>query len=267
VHSSESGLDGRALLMQAGRDGVVMFGSTPGADVRMDEHGWLVLTSEQGADFNMAAVLRTAPTSVLDAYIDEIERRGTGAVVIVDEQAPRLVDTALARGLSSVGAVPVMVWSESSLSSRDSPHAVRRGGESDVPGANAAMADAFSLDEGALRRVTPPSVLSAGTDLWVVDADGVVAGSCFFVRSGTHVGVYSMATRQAFQRRGIGRAILETAMGHYLDQGATTFTLEATEAGYPLYERVGFSTAAEPTGFVVGASKQFPGAGASRRPG
>jgi hypothetical protein len=68
VHSSESGHDGRALLMQAGRDGLVLFGRAPGTHLRIDEHGWLVLTSEPGADFNMAAVLQSAPTAVLDGF-------------------------------------------------------------------------------------------------------------------------------------------------------------------------------------------------------
>ena len=249
-----------SLLMQAGRDGVVMFGSVPSAHVRVDESGWLVLTSEAGADFNMAAVLRSAPAALLDSYVDEIERRGFGAVLLLEEDAAHLVDAARARGLSPVGTVPVMAWREGALTPRAAVHAVRRGGEGDVPAATAAMADAFSLDESALGRVTPPEVVSAGTDLWVAEADGAVVGSCFFVRSEAHVGVYSMATRKAFQRRGIGRAILETAMRHYLEDGVTTFTLEATAEGLPLYQRVGFRTEAEPSVFVVGASHQFPGA-------
>lgn len=249
--------------MQAGRDGLVLFGRAPGAHLRIDEHGWLVLTSEPGAaDFNMAAVLQSAPTAVLDGYVDEIERRGLGAVVLVDEDAPHLEEAARARGLSPAGEVPVMVWSGSVLRPPDTSHVVRRGGESDVPGATAAMADAFSMDEDALGRITPPSVLSTGTDLWVADVDRVVAGCSFLVRSGAHVGVYSMATRRAFQRQGIGRAILETAMRHYLDGGVTTFTLEATEAGFPLYEQVGFRTEVDLTAFTVGASNQFPSADA-----
>lgn len=236
-----------------------MFGSAPGAHLRVDEDGWLVLTREAGADFNMAAVLRSAPAALLHAYVDEIEQRGLGAVLLLDEDAPHLAEAARARGLGPVGRVPVMSWREGQLSTHPSAHTVRRGRESDVPGAIAAMADAFSLDESALGRVTPPEVVSAGTDLWIAEADGAAVGSCFFVRSGTHVGVYSMATRKAFQRRGIGRAILETAMRHYLEDGVTTFTLEATAEGLPLYERVGFRTQAEPSAFVVGASHQFPG--------
>jgi GNAT superfamily N-acetyltransferase len=254
------GQDGRSLLLQAGRDGVVMFGSAPGARIRTDDDGWLVLTREPGADFNMGAVLRSAPASLLEAYVDEIERRAVGAVMLVDEEAPHLVDAARARGLSAVGSVPVMVWSGNALPPRPSSHAVRRGREADLPEATAAMADAFELDVEALRRVTPPAALSAGLDLWVADADDEgVAGSCLFVRSGTHVGVYSMATRKELQRLGIGRAILETAMRHYLEEGATTFALEATPEGRPLYEQIGFRTAIEAEAFVVGTSQQFPG--------
>jgi hypothetical protein len=44
-----------------------------------------------------------------------------------------------------------------------------------------------------------------------------------------------------------------------MERGATTFTLEATEAGFHLYEQVGFVTAATPPVYVAGASTQFPG--------
>ncbi|WP_337188818.1 GNAT family N-acetyltransferase [Phenylobacterium sp.] len=65
--------------------------------------------------------------------------------------------------------------------------------------------------------------------------------------------VYVMATPPAHQRRGVGRAVLETAMAHYQSAGVTHFTLGATETGYPLYERTGFRTVQKPHVFVIGA--------------
>src|SRR5438094_344892 len=83
------------------------------------------------------------------------------------------------------------------------------------------------------------------------EAGGTIAGSGTFVRSGDHVGIYFMATRPQFQRQGIGRAVLDTAMRYYLGHNVTTFTLEATAAGVRLYEQVGFQTVAQPSVFVV----------------
>ena len=249
--------------MQAGRDGLVLFGRAPGAHLRIDEHGWLVLTSEPGADFNMAAVLQSAPTAVLDGYVDEIERRGLGAVVLVDEDAPHLEEVARARGLTSVGAVPVMVWARprartAGLASRGATRrGERRTGSDRCDGRRV-------LDGRGRAREGHATVGRVGGHRPLGRRGRRRRGRVLLLRfpSGTHVGVYSMATRRAFQRQGIGRAILETAMRHYLDGGVTTFTLEATEAGFPLYERVGFRTAVELTAFTVGASAQFPGADA-----
>ena len=46
-------------------------------------------------------------------------------------------------------------------------------------------------------------------------------------------------------------------MAHYLDRGATTFTLEATDAGFHLYEQVGFEVIGTPNVYVIGMSTQF----------
>ena len=52
---------------------------------------------------------------------------------------------------------------------------------------------------------------------------------------------------------------IESAMAQNHADGVTTFTLEATEAGYHLYEQVGYATVAAPTVMLVGESTQFPG--------
>lgn len=246
------------MLMQVGRDASVLLGSAPRGLCRIDEHGWLGLSGEAGADLNMAAVLRSAPASDLDRYVDEVESHGLNAILMVDDDAPHLVEAARARSLTPAGQAPVMVWHEASLPDRTGSHVVRQAAESDMHAINSAIAEAFSLDEVAVHRAMPPSIVSAGADVWLVDAGETVAGSGTFIRSGNHVGIYCMATRPSFQRQGIGGALLDTAMNYYLDHGVTTFTLEATAAGVPLYEHTGFETAAQPSVFVIGTSTQFP---------
>ena len=151
----------------------------------------------------------------------------------------------------------MMVWRRDALDESTRPRRARQVAENEIPSVNAVVADAFSLDEGAVQRAMPPSIIAAGADVWVVEEEGAIAASGTFVRSGDDVAIYCMATAAEFQRRGMGRAVLESAMGHYLEQGVTTFTLEATAAGIRLYEQVGFETVAQAPAFVIGASTQF----------
>jgi GNAT superfamily N-acetyltransferase len=121
------------------------------------------------------------------------------------------------------------------------------------------VAAGFSLDEAAVLRALPRGAYGEGVEAWVACRDGELLGTGSLIRTGDHVGVYMMATPERNQRQGVGRAVLETAMAHHLEHGATTFTLEATEAGFHLYEQLGYRTIATPTVLLKGASTQFPG--------
>ena len=244
--------------MGFGRDVATFLSASSAAGlIRIDAHGWLGLSGEPGcADLNMAGVVGSASPAVVDGYVDAVEERGLDAILFVGDDAPHLVNAALARGLTAAGAVPMMVWRRDALISTGARRA-RQVTEDEIPAVNTVVADAFSLAEDAVQRTMPPSLLAAGADVWIVEEDGAIAGSGTFVRSGDHVAIYCMATGAAFQRRGIGRALLETAMGHYLEQGVTTFTLEATAAGLRLYEQIGFETVALAPAFVIGVSTQL----------
>ena len=247
-------------MMQVGLDGSRFFGRISTGFLKLDEHGWLALSGEKGtADFNMAFVARTAPVSLLEEYVGTIRERGLNAIVIVDEEAPELVEAGVALGLDAVGNVPVMEWTSKPRPTPDETFTVRRATKADVPTANTLAAQAFSLDEEMLQRVFLPEILDDGVDVWIVEEEGRALGIGMFIRTGNHVGIYTMSTPPTNQRRGVGRAVLDTAMAYYLDQGVTTFTLEATEAGFHLYEQVGFETVALPTVLLIGESTQFPG--------
>ena len=51
-----------------------------------------------------------------------------------------------------------------------------------------------------------------------------------------------MGTDRAYQRSGIGRRLLSTAIAEARSHGARRFYLGATRAGIPLYESLGFTT-------------------------
>jgi N-acetylglutamate synthase-like GNAT family acetyltransferase len=252
--------DATEHMMQCGRDIVRLLGRAPKGKCKVDEYGWLGLSGEQGtADLNMAFVARTAPASVIEEYAGAVRDQGLNAILIVDEDAPELVEAGTNLGLVAVGNVPVMEWKDKPAPTPSSKYNVRRAAKEDMPTGAMLVAQAFSLDEAALQRAAPPELLDDGVDFWLVEDDGEAVGTGSFIREGDHVGVYTMATPERNQRRGIGRAVLDGAMSQYINEGATRFTLEATEAGFHLYEQVGFETVAAPTVLLIGESTQFPG--------
>jgi N-acetylglutamate synthase-like GNAT family acetyltransferase len=249
-----------ALLMQCGRDVEQVFGRAPKARCEVGEHGWLGLSGEAGtADLNMCFIARTATAAVVERYAKEIADGGVAAIMIVDDEAPQLVEAATALGWTAVGGVPVMIWENGPDLRASDRYTVRIATEDEHEDVCRLAAQGFSLDEETVLRAAPKGVFSGNVEAWVAEADGELLGTGALVRSGDHAGVYMMATPAWNQRKGVGRAVLETAMAHHLASGATTFTLEATEAGFHLYEQLGYQTVATPTVLINGESTQFPG--------
>ena len=72
--------------------------------------------------------------------------------------------------------------------------------------------------------------------------DGVVVATAMLHTSCGVAGIYGIAVRRAYQRQGLGRlATLVTARAG-AERGATMAMLQATKDGFPVYERLGFST-------------------------
>ena len=251
-------MDSNTVLRNVAGDLEVMVGDSPNGLMRIDDGGWLGLSGEKGfADLNMAAVFRSGGPALLEEYVREIEARDLQAILIVEADSPEAERAAVDLGLIHAGAVPVMVWEGKPAPVGEPSFKVRLATEPDVPAALRLASEAFSLDEEKMRRVFQPSMLERGLDVWLAEDESDPVGCGMFVARGDHVGIYTMSTPASHQRRGIGRAVLEAGMTHYLERGATTFTLEATEAGFHLYEQVGFEVVGTPSVYVIGMSTQF----------
>jgi ribosomal protein S18 acetylase RimI-like enzyme len=57
---------------------------------------------------------------------------------------------------------------------------------------------------------------------------------------GDVAGLYALATRAAYQRRGLGRALTTFALNALKAEGYKEVVLQASEAGLPLYRQLGF---------------------------
>ena len=253
-------MDTNTVLRNVARDFEVMLSGGKNSFVRIDDDGWLGLSGEEEcADLNMAAVFRSGTPGLLEEYVREIEARKLQAIVLVKAEAPELERAALELGMTHAGSVPVMVWEGKPAPAVGAPYKVSLGDEGDLPIALRLASAAFAIDEDKARRAIPSSALARGLDVWLVEDETGPVGCGMFVARDDHVGIYTMSTPASHQRRGIGRAVLGAGMAHYLDQGATTFTLEATEAGFHLYEQVGFEVVGTPSVYVIGMSTQFSG--------
>jgi GNAT superfamily N-acetyltransferase len=110
---------------------------------------------------------------------------------------------------------------------------------------------ALSVDRGWSPEEAKWALLLEEAEAFGVDApDGGLAGSVVLARYApdlASVGMMLVAGRYA--RRGIGQAL----MTHLLGQaGSATVTLFATDAGRPLYAKLGFRTVRKSTAFVGG---------------
>jgi ribosomal protein S18 acetylase RimI-like enzyme len=98
---------------------------------------------------------------------------------------------------------------------------------------------------------------SKSLGVFLAEVDGSVAGSAACqVYNSPYPEVTTPAYRQPgyiwsvwvepdYRRRGIARALVERAVTHLRDQGCTLAILNASEAGKPLYQQIGFSDANE----------------------
>ena len=79
--------------------------------------------------------------------------------------------------------------------------------------------------------------------MWAIaSADGSPVGAAAGVLDGHTGGIYYVATPPEFRGRGIGAAITAWMANELFARGARTVTLQASEAGFSVYRRLGFET-------------------------
>ena len=93
--------------------------------------------------------------------------------------------------------------------------------------------------------VTPEFAERTGVRLLVGFEKGRPVCTSSLVMTGDQIGVYWVTTREDCRRRGLGEAITWAAIALGRALGGTWASLQASELGRPVYERMGFETATE----------------------
>jgi N-acetylglutamate synthase len=90
--------------------------------------------------------------------------------------------------------------------------------------------------------ITTDLLALAAVRCYVAEMDGEPVSTGLGVTAGSAIVIFNIATPPEHRRRGFGAAVTRRAAADGLAAGAEWALLQSSEAGYPLYERLGFRT-------------------------
>jgi GNAT superfamily N-acetyltransferase len=222
----------------------------------------LALSGEPVADLNFVAIgAGPDPAARLREYGALVHARQLPVVVMLSAAvADALAPVARDLGLTHAGGMPLMTHDGQGIGHVERQVTVTRvEGDADLKTTNSIMARAFSLPEDAVQRAWGPAMLDApGLAVFLARQGVTPVSAVATTRHGATVGIWCMATAPEHQRRGAGSVLLTQVMAGHHASGARLFYLGATEAGRPLYERLGFRSVETITIWVAGHSTQVP---------
>jgi GNAT superfamily N-acetyltransferase len=104
--------------------------------------------------------------------------------------------------------------------------------------------DAYGL-RSAFARALEHLEAGDGLYLYGVEEDGALASGLVTFDHGDDCSVWLVATRERSRGRGLAGALMAHAMVDARERGRTTSTLQATDLGRPVYERLGYRSLGE----------------------
>lgn len=159
-----------------------------------------------------------------------------------------LAELTVARGMAVVEEIPLMVI--------DHPGALSAVPAADGLGirvlrpdeaeehARVAAAGFEAPAEPFLQLMTPAVLGLPGTRCYLGELDHEPATTGLGVTIESYVAIFNIATPPAYRRRGFAAALTARAVKDGFENGATWSWLQSSEAGYRVYERLGFRTVA-----------------------
>jgi GNAT superfamily N-acetyltransferase len=104
------------------------------------------------------------------------------------------------------------------------------------------------LADGSLQAFIAESDGNVAATAWLVTYDYPAGPAALNGRMGT---VYNVLTYPQYRRQGAATLVMRRLLAHARELGVAKVTLEATEAGRPVYEKLGFSAASRLTGMSI----------------
>lgn len=221
-------------------------GRTMGADVIDDGPLTLVATGIPIAFFNGAYLRHTSasPDSMIRDAIEFFAARDLEWLLWVREGvAPNVLESGRAAGLRDAGGPPAMGVAPIPASPPAPPELTVEIATTTEQLADhgSMLREGFQVPQEVVDRLIRPALLD---DPQLAVFVGRVAGepvSCSLLAvSGETAGVYNVATPAAFRGRGYGAALTWAVIAEGARRGCTNAVLQASQLGYPVYQRMGF---------------------------
>lgn len=106
--------------------------------------------------------------------------------------------------------------------------------------------DAFEIPPEIGRHLAPSSMLEDdGMQLFLGHAEGQPVACGLLAQTDDVAGVYTIGVVEAFRRRGFGEAMTWAVLRAGRDRGCTVGSLQSSELGFSVYEKMGFETIVE----------------------
>jgi predicted N-acetyltransferase YhbS len=187
----------------------------------------------------LQSVLLDGEPEALRAAVDGLGDR-PGLLLVAEHEADGLAPVAEELGLEDRGTVPLMAAGlDLALAAAPTAGVERAVDEAGFAEVESIVTAAFGLrGEPGLRHDLHEV---PGADAWLLrDASGRAVSAVVVTADPDLLGLWSMATPPAEQRRGHGGRLLRAVLGHYALEGARNACVIATAAGEPLYRSLGF---------------------------
>jgi GNAT superfamily N-acetyltransferase len=234
---------------------VAQMSAAPGFELHMTHSCVLGLTDEPLADFN---VLTLGDDPDAEGFlIRSVARARERGLPLLATMSPRVAQTlapvATRLGLAPVGGAPLMVLRAGTPVWPGRPVKVTRALGPELVGiAGDLVAAAFDVPRDIVARCIDVGVTeTAGIETYIGWGDDGPMSVVSVTPAGNTAGITLMATPPRHQRKGMGHALLTQVITDYRRRGVERFYLAATEAGRPLYGRLGFETIADLAAWVL----------------
>ena len=202
---------------------------------------WTAFSAQSNLNYNLACCRSVHPEVLVDRCLTPTLQIGKPALIMLSGPALAAAQKLVEHRWVTVGALPLMVLPEAPAFDAD-PTGVERLRREQLEPARQLLAESYGLDQPTAEAAIPDGVVDH-PDLaaWGLYDDGRLTSCVTTVVQDGVVVVWSMATRRELQRRGYGRRMLETALGHHFRQGATASLLHSSRVGETLYRQLGFT--------------------------
>ena len=188
-----------------------------------------------------------ADVEEIGGLLDRVADAGGPYCLQACSEIPGVADLAGRHGMSAGAAAPLMVLAGEPDSSADPPPGlvIRELAVSDRLEHVALAAAGFEVGEEYFRDLVTPELAGLSeSHLYVGEVDGEPVTTSIGLSQGEAVGVVNVATPPEHRGRGYGAAVTMHAVRAGLAEGAGWAWLQASPAGFPVYDRLGFRTVA-----------------------